>query len=220
MTLGVIPLDQAPEASAAPRIAPGTAAQTGRVNFAIARLLGALTGGPPPNLFTTLALHRRLFRRWLRFAGALMPGGLLRRAESELVILRVAHNCECAYEHAHHERLGLLAGLTPEELRRISAGPAASGWSARQRLHLRAADELHATRTISGELWSALTEEHTPAELIELCMLVGHYEMLAMTLNAIGVQPDELPAAGPPRALRVLQALQRRRGRAARGSAR
>ncbi len=27
-------------------------------------------------------------------------------------------------------------------------------------------------------------------ELIELCMLAGHYEMLAMTLNALRVQPE------------------------------
>ena len=29
--------------------------------------------------------------------------------------------------------------------------------------------------------------------LIELCMLIGHYEMLAMTLNTLEVEP-ELPA--------------------------
>ena len=34
-------------------------------------------------------------------------------------------------------------------------------------------------------------------ELIELCFLVGHYEMLAMTLNSLGVQPE-------PSALRIL----------------
>ena len=38
-----------------------------------------------------------------------------------------------------------------------------------------------------GELRAALTD----AELIELCMLIGHYEMLAMTLNALRVQPDD-----------------------------
>ena len=28
------------------------------------------------------------------------------------------------------------------------------------------------------------------AQLIELCLLIGHYEMLAMTLNALRVQPE------------------------------
>ena len=62
--------------------------------------------GRPPNLFSTLARHRRLFRAWLRFAGALMPRGSLPRADTELVILRVAHNSRCEYEWRHHERLG------------------------------------------------------------------------------------------------------------------
>ena len=58
-----------------PRIAPGTKDDIGRVNWAIARAIGLATGGRPPNVFTTLARHRSLFRRWLRFAGGLMPGG-------------------------------------------------------------------------------------------------------------------------------------------------
>ena len=71
----------------APRIAPGRPAQTGRVNALIARGLGWAAGSGPPNLFTTLGRHRSLFRPWLRFAGALMPGGRLPRVDSEIVIL-------------------------------------------------------------------------------------------------------------------------------------
>src|SRR5207237_339654 len=108
------------------------------------------------NVFTTLARHRRLFRRWLRFAGGLMPGGVLPRADSELVILRVAHNTGCEYEWRHHERLGRAAGLSAEEVARAREGAGAAGWRGRQSLLLRAADELHAERTISEELWGEL----------------------------------------------------------------
>jgi AhpD family alkylhydroperoxidase len=174
----------------APRISPGGVADIGRLNFAITRAIGAATGGRPPNVFTTLARHRGLFRRWLLFAGGLMPGGKLPRAETELVILRVAHNTGCDYEWGHHERLGRAAGLDPAEIERVRSGPAADGWSDRQQLLLRAADELHAERTISGDLWAELRPVYSDRDLIELCMLVGHYEMLAMTLNALGVQPD------------------------------
>lgn len=196
----------------APRISPGDRAQIGLVNTAITRVLGRATGGGPPNVFTTLALHRALFRRWLRFAGTLMPGGILPRADSELVILRVAHNCGSEYEWSHHERLGALAGLDADEIARVREGPAASGWTRREALLLRAADELHSpARAISDELWSDLAAELDERELIELCMLVGHYEMLAMTLNSLRVQPDA-PAAKPPgRVLRAVQSIARRR---------
>ena len=188
-----------------PRIAPGGPADIGRGNYLIARLVGAAAGGGPPHLFTTLARHRRIFRRWLRFAGALMPGGLLPRADSELIILRVAHNTRCDYEWRHHERLARAAGLPGEQIAMVRDGPGAEGWTERQALLLRAADELHAERTISAPLWTSLRPLLGDEELIEVCLLVGHYEMLAMTLNALAVEPDPLPSGPPSRLARVLQ---------------
>jgi AhpD family alkylhydroperoxidase len=196
---------QGPTAAVGPRIPPGGPAEIGRLNHGLSRLLGVATGGRPPNVFTTLARHRRLFRRWLRFAGGLMPGGVLPRADSELLILRVAHNTGCEYEWRHHERLGRRAGLSDDEIARVREGADAAGWRSRQSLLLRAADDLHAERTISGDLWGELRPLLTDAELIELCMLVGHYEMLAMTLNALAVEPDPPPAGPPPRLVRLLE---------------
>lgn len=196
---------------ARPRIAPGTPAEIGRLSSAITWVLGAATGGGPPNVFTTLARHRGLFRPWLRFAGALMPGGRLPRDETELLILRAAHNCGCDYEWHHHERLGREAGLTPDDIARVRRGPGDPGWEAGRALLLRAADELHASRTISDELWAALRRDRSDTELIEICMLVGHYEMLAMTINALGVQPDPPPTGRMTPAARVIQAVARRR---------
>jgi AhpD family alkylhydroperoxidase len=198
--------------SAVPRIAPGSREQIGWVNLGLARLIGAAAGGGPPNVFTTLARNRRLFRPWLRFAGRLMPGGSLPRAQTELVILRVAHNCGCEYEWDQHTRLGAAAGLSAEEIERVRGGPDAEGWESGQTLLLRAADELHERRTISEPLWEELRGRYGDAELIELCMLIGHYEMLAMTLNALAVQPDA-PTGRPPRAVRGLQRVAERRAR-------
>jgi AhpD family alkylhydroperoxidase len=173
-----------------PRIAPGDRRQLGTLNFAIAKLAGRATRGRPPHIFTTLGRHRGLFRRWLWFAGALMPGGKLPREDTELVILRVANNSDCAYEWAHHERLGRRAGLSDEEIARVREGPAAEGWSPRQALLLSAADEMHAEGRIGEDLWARLSAELDEVRLIELCMLIGHYEMLAMTLNTLAVEPD------------------------------
>ena len=173
-----------------PRITPGGRREIGLLNAGIVRLAGLAVGGRPPHVFTTLARHRGLFRRWLWFAGALMPGGKLPRAETELVILRVAHNTGCDYEWGHHERLGTRAGLSAEEIARVREGPAAPGWSERRALLLRAADELHADGRIGDELWARLAGELDEVLLIELCMLVGHYEMLAMTLRSLEVQPE------------------------------
>lgn len=203
--------------TAAPRISPGARADIGRRNALVVRVLGAATGGRPANLFPTLARHRRLFLPWLRFAGRLMPGGLLPRADSELLILRVAHNCASAYEWSHHEHIGRQAGLSAEEIERVRQGPDAPGWTKRQATLLRAADELHREHTISDATWAGLRGLGlSDAELIELCMLVGHYTMLAGTLNALGVQPDPAPLGGGSRAFRLLERIRRRRGGGAR----
>jgi alkylhydroperoxidase family enzyme len=176
----------------APRIAPGSRAEIGAVNALLAAVGGRVAGtAEPPHLFTTLARHRRLFRPWLRFAGRLMPGGRLPRRDTELVILRVAANCDSEYERRHHEPLARRAGLSAEEIARVAAGPDAPGWPDRDATLLRAVDELHAQRRISDDTWARLAAERPEVELIELCLLAGHYEMLAMTIASLGIQPDE-----------------------------
>src|SRR5688500_6517410 len=164
------------------RIPPGGRSEIGFVNTVVARVAGAAMGSNPPHIFTTLARHRRLFRKWLRFAGALMPGGRLPRADTELLILRVAHNTGCEYEWHHHERIAHLSGLSAADVGQVREGAGSAGWSERQAVLLRAADELHADRKITDETWATLTGLLGEDELIELCLLVGHYEMLAMTL--------------------------------------
>jgi AhpD family alkylhydroperoxidase len=181
------------EAGRKARIAPGDRRQIGLLNYGLAKLAGLAAGGQPPHVFTTLARNRKLFRRWLWFAGGLMPGGKLPRRDTELVILRVAHNSDCDYERHHHEQLGRRAGLSAEEIARVGEGSEAAGWSPRQARLLRAADELHADGRIGDALWAGLSAELDDRLLIELCLLIGHYEMLAMTLNTLRVQPDPAP---------------------------
>ena len=182
-----------------PRIGPGSRRQIGLSTPGIARLLGLAAGGrPPPRIFTTLARHRRLFRRWLWFAGALMPGGRLPREDTELVILRVADNTGCEYEWSHHVRIGSRAGLSREQIEPGPRGrlPRRAGRSGSSML-LAAADELHRDGEIGDELWARLAAELDEVELIELCMLVGHYEMLAMTLKTLRVVSDYPPEEAP-----------------------
>lgn len=188
-------------ATAPPRIEPGGRREIGLVNTAIVRVAGLAVGGEAPHVFTTLARNRGLFRRWLFFAGGLMPGGKLPRIDTELVILRVAHNSGCDYEWDHHARLGRRAGLTAEQVEGARAGVSADVWTPRQELLLRACDELHADGVVGDELWAGISRELSERDLIELLLLVGHYEMLAMTLRSLRVAPD--PVAAEPRGLRA-----------------
>lgn len=173
-----------------PRIAPGRRADVGAVNWIIARIAGRVTGTGPPNVFTTLGRHRGLFRRWLLFAGGLMPGGRLPRADTELVILRVGHLCACAYELDHHERIGRRVGLSADEIARVAEGPAADGWSPRRSALLQATDDLHHEHRVTDATWTRLRAHLDERECLELCLLAGHYTMLAGTLNTAGTPLD------------------------------
>lgn len=177
-----------------PRVRPGDRQEIGSLNWLVAAVSGLVAGTRPPHLFLTLGRHRRLFRGWLRFAGRLMPGGTLPRRETELVILRVAHLCSCTYEFDHHVRLGRRAGVTDADVTRVTRGPDEPAWSDRERALLTAADALVREQDLDDETWQQLHRHLDDREAIELCLLVGHYVMLATTIRALRIQPD------PPRA--------------------
>jgi AhpD family alkylhydroperoxidase len=179
-----------PSGAGEPRIAPGGWREVGPVVALFARIAGRVQGTEPPAVFLTLGRHRRLFWGWLHFAGRLMPGGRLSRRESELVIVRVAARRGSAYELTQHRRLARRAGLTGDEVAAIEAGESAASLSARERLLLRASDELLADQDLSDALWAELGAHFDDRERIEILMLVGHYTMLATALHALRVRPD------------------------------
>ncbi|MCT2582350.1 carboxymuconolactone decarboxylase family protein [Actinophytocola gossypii] len=171
-------------------VRPGSRREVGLFTWVAARVAGRVAGTGPLNLFLVLGRHRRLFRGWLRFAGRLMPGGVLPRRETELVILRVAHLRECAYELAHHRRLAARAGVSEADAERVVAGPTADGWTSRERALLAATDLLHHERDLSDEAWRALSRHLDERECVELCLLVGHYELLATAIAALRIEPE------------------------------
>lgn len=173
------------------RIAPGTRAQLGWFTWVFTRVAGLRMRTTPPALFTVLGRHRRLFRGWLLFAGALMPGGRLPRRETELVILRVASSRGNDYELAHHGKLARAAGLTPAEVLRLRDPD--SEWTGRDAVLLAATDALVHTRDLDDDQWRALRAELSEVECLELCLLVAHYDMLATVIDTLRIPPD------PPR---------------------
>jgi hypothetical protein len=156
----------------------------------VARLAGLATGNEPLRVFTTIGWHRRLFRWWLPFSASLLLKGLLPRADTELLILRTAWNCDGWYEWVQHVPLAVRWGLKATHISGSAEGPRYPHWTARQRLLIEAADQLHTNRVIDDPTWQRLTARLSIEQCEELCFLVGHYEMLAMALNSLGVEPE------------------------------
>jgi AhpD family alkylhydroperoxidase len=175
------------------RIEPGGRRELGVPIWAFSRIAGHVTRTGPPAIFTTLGRGRGVFWGWLHFAGRLMPGGRLPRRETELVILRVASVRGCDYEFGHHVRLGRRAGVTVDDVNRVRAGSTAAGWRGHEQLLMRVTEELLSTRDLGDATWAELRAAYDERTVIEILLLVGHYDMLATTLTALRLEPD------PPR---------------------
>lgn len=173
-----------------PRIAPGSVRELGPAIWAFSRIAGRATRTQPPAIFTTLGRGRGLFWGWLHFAGKLMPGGKLPRRETELVILRVAALRGCRYEFEHHVRLGRRAGVTADDVERTRRGSDAPGWQAHESLLIRVTEELVRTKDLTDATWAELRATYDERTVIELLLLVGHYDMLATTLMTLRLEPD------------------------------
>ncbi|MEY2568027.1 MAG: 4-carboxymuconolactone decarboxylase [Actinomycetota bacterium] len=175
----------------APRITPLPADERDeRVQELLAGAGLGRPDGEPLNLFSTLARHPRLFKRWMQFGGTLLLGGDLPARDRELLILRTGWLTRSEYEWGQHVIIGKASGLTDEEIERVTRGPEADGWSDFDAVLLRSADELHEAARISDETWAALAERYDTTQLIEVPMLVGQYHLVGFTLNSLGIERD------------------------------
>ncbi len=156
-----------------------------------ATLLDKLRGfrGEDLNLFTTLARHPVVLRKWSALGAALNDRGDLPSQDRELLILRTAWNCNCHYEWLHHVLIGLEVGLDESQIVAAASRRTADGDEPHPLLD--AADELAATARLSDRTWLRL-EAYSDQQLIEICMVVGHYQLTAGVINSLGVQADRM----------------------------
>jgi 4-carboxymuconolactone decarboxylase len=174
--------------SGAPRIPPLPVAE--RDEEVTALLAPIQVDGGDLNIFATLVRHPRLFKRFSGFGGFLLYRGELPARDRELLILRTAWNCRAEYEWGQHARIALSVGVSQAEVDRVIDGPGSSGWSSVDDALLTAADELHHQSLISDATWALLSEHYDEHQLIELCMVVGQYHLVAFTLNSLGVERE------------------------------
>ncbi|HEX3593802.1 MAG TPA: carboxymuconolactone decarboxylase family protein [Polyangiaceae bacterium] len=142
------------------------------------------------NVFTTIAQYPKLLKRWLVFAGHVLGKSSLGARDRELLILRTGWRCRAEYEWGQHAVIGRMVGLSDDEIRRITEGPDAVGWSTFDATLLRAADELHDDQMLGDETWEALSARYDTHQMMDVVFTVGQYTLVSMALNAFGVQLD------------------------------
>jgi 4-carboxymuconolactone decarboxylase len=170
--------------------ASGRIRDLGLINWVVAKFAARTVGAPQMHLFGTLGQHKRLFLAMLPYSGALLRGRFP-VADTELVILRVAHLRDSEYELQHHRQMGRRRGLNDQTQAMIFAWPdTAGGLSDRQQALLRATDEFILNRSISDEVYQRLSHYLDRRQLIEFCLLAGQYDGLAATMSALQIPLD------------------------------
>jgi len=143
------------------------------------------------NIFTTLARHEKLLKRWLVFARHILGKSSLPAREREILILRIGWLCQAEYEWGQHVKIGKENGLTDDEIQGIIEGPDSNKWNKFDATLLRAVDELYYDSFISDPTWKTLTEQYNTQQLIDLVFTVGQYNLISMALNTLGVQLED-----------------------------
>jgi len=138
------------------------------------------------NVFLPLSRLGSIFPRYLLFLSHLLTKGRIPRADKERIILRVAWRLGCVYEWGHHSHMARELGINESEVASIARQDTGE-WDDRLRVFIRAADELIDQRSLSQSCWDELSTQLSTDQLVEFCMLVGHYVMVAGLINATGV---------------------------------
>lgn len=146
------------------------------------------------NCFLVLARLGRIFPVHAMLVGQLLRGGAIAGADTERIIIRIAWRMGCQYEYAHHTHLALEHGISRAEIESLT-NESDGEWSDRTRTLLTAADELFFSKNLSAPTYQRLREELDENQILEFCMIVGHYVMAAMMLDVAGCETE--PAFTP-----------------------
>jgi 4-carboxymuconolactone decarboxylase len=108
----------------------------------------------------------------------------------ETLILRTAYLCRADYEWVQHVTIARGIGLA-EDIITAACTETPSAPDDLTRLLITSADQLVREHDIDDTTWSALSGYYDEQQLIELCMLVGNYAMIAGVLKSLRVRLED-----------------------------
>lgn len=128
-----------------------------------------------------------------RLGSALRFESSLPARTRELVVCAVAGHRDSEYEWYAHSRVARGVGVTPQELEALRGGRTPPGLSPAEDAALGLASALLDERLVDDAVHSAAVAHLGQPGVVELCVLVGYYQMLAGLLAALDVPapPDE-----------------------------
>lgn len=148
--------------------------------------VGLAPNGQVPDFVATMLRYPLLHHVHTELALVLMTKGVLSDRDRELAVLRVGWLCQAPFEWNSHVTIGKrIAGLTSEEIERVTVGSSSPAWNDDDRAILAAVEEMFDDAMISEKTWAALAGRLNHQQLLELPILVGQYQGVAYLQNSI-----------------------------------
>jgi alkylhydroperoxidase family enzyme len=126
---------------------------------------------------------------FLELADAVLQTNSLPAPWRELVILRVGHAYEAAYEVHHHKNLAKWVGLSDIAIAAAATG-AAEGLPNDEAAILGRTDQLLAVHTLDDSECKAALDLLTVNQLADCVLTVGFYQLVCNFLNTFSVTTD------------------------------
>lgn len=157
--------------------------------------------GPILNIFRGLSHSPVALRRFMKFGSYLLEEGKLDPKLRELAILRVGALCRAPYEFSQHIAFGRRAGLTDAQIKGV-LDPNSALFEGREMAVLAYAGELTSDARAADTTYEAVAAFLNDEEVVELTLVIGFYNMVSRTLNALEIDIDE-PASRDLRELEI-----------------
>ena len=97
---------------------------------------------PPLNAFRMMALVHNSFEGFLDLAGSILSGADFDARLREIAVLRVVGVLNCEYAWSHHVTVGLMTGLTPNDIDIIKREEPVTSLDVEGNLLCRVADQI------------------------------------------------------------------------------
>ena len=151
------------------------------------------------NITRTLLHHPALLKAFTDFGFYFLETPLLSIRDRELMVLRLAWLCRCEYVWGQHVARCQREGIEDIDPESLLEGSDAETWSPRDRVLIRAVDELHRDAKLSEVQGRSLAAFYDPPRVIEAIFTVGQYGLICRIANSCEIPLDPGLAGFPER---------------------
>jgi 4-carboxymuconolactone decarboxylase len=163
-------------------------------NGALAALIEKLKGarrGKLLNLYRVLLNSPSLAEAWQAFNSAIRFNTALTDQARELAIMRVSQLNGADYQfQIHATQYAPQAGITPQQIAALASSANSSLFPQAHRALLAYADAMTTDIEVSDEVFDRLKQHYSDAQIVELTVLIGAYNMHTRVGRALRIDPE------------------------------